>query len=92
MIKVKIINLDSKQRISIAELHAAIGKFDARPPAPRRMGGSFAHVGAIGPEGRATYQKLSAVFGPGTYRGGNCGISTLGAGSLANLRNLIQDT
>ena len=57
----------------------------------KESGGGFSHIGAIGPQGRQTYQKLSAVFGPSTYPATNCGISILGAGALSNLHKLLED-
>ena len=97
MIKIKIIEIDETEKIPPEEIRSAIRSCDPERPepsagsGPRRSGGAFAHVGAIGPEGRETYQKFSALFGPRAYPGANCGISILGAGSIANLRKLIED-
>ena len=96
MVKVKIIDQDKRQKVSSEEIERA-GKsrkserrLSPTTGGPKERGGAFTHVGAIGPQGRGSYQKLSAVFGPRMYPGSSCGISILGAGSLSNLRKLLQ--
>jgi hypothetical protein len=97
MIKVRITEIDATEKISQEEIRSAIKncnpeRLQPSPAGPKRSGGAFAHIGAIGPQGRETYQKFSALFGSRPYPGANCGISILGAGSLANLRKLIQNS
>ena len=95
MIKAKKIHRGAKRKISSGESNSPMRRIGRkRPPSsptgsPKERGGAFTHVGAIGPQGRESYQKLSAVFGPRTYPGSSCGISILGAGSISNLRKLI---
>ena len=97
MVKVKIIDLDERQKVSSEEIESAIKSCNPErrlsPPTggPKESGGAFTHVGGIGPYGRGSYQKLSAVFGPRMYPGSSCGISILGAGSISNLRKLLRD-
>jgi hypothetical protein len=97
MVKIKIIESEGEEIVSREEINSALRSCNPGRPVlpatggPKQSGGAFTHVGGIGPQGRESYQKLSAVFGPRMYPGSSCGISILGAGSLSNLRKLIQD-
>ena len=98
MIRVTITDTGGQEKVSREETESAL--MGCNPDIPESLpgavsegdGGAFAHIGAIGPHGRESYQKFSAVFGSGPYPGSNCGISILGAGSIANLRKLIEDS
>jgi radical SAM protein with 4Fe4S-binding SPASM domain len=85
----------TEHQCDIARINMRVVKQAWRRPTKRssqkESGGGFAHVGAIGPQGRETYQKLSAVFGPNPYPASNCGISILGAGAKSKPHKLLPD-
>jgi len=97
MVKITILDIDEGELVSSEEIDSTIRNCSQdnfgllQTPDSKPIGGAFAHVGAIGPLGRESFQKFSAVFDPNPYPGSNCGISILGAGSISNLRKLLRE-